>query len=143
MKIIKYFENIEGLNESWRATIIAPINRISFSPRSVPTLSQILKDILGSQTKKIKRNEKILIRDIAETISETINKESLLQNLTLERDFNIIIKNELIQISDFNIVNNINESNQIDSYLDEFKLKSNILIKNKITHLVFNYKIIK
>jgi len=142
MKIIKYFENIDGLNESWRATIITPINRISFSPRSIPVLSQILIDILGSQTKKIKRNEKILIRDLVETISETVNKESFLQNLNLERNFNIIIKNELIQISDFKIINNI-ESDQIETYLEDFKLKSNNLIKFKITHLVFNYKLNK
>jgi hypothetical protein len=74
-------------------------------------------------------------------MSETINKESFLQNLNLERNFNIIIKNELIKISDFNLINNINESNQIETYLEEFKLKSNNLIKFKITHLVFNYKI--
>ena|ERR1700734_1694545 len=119
-KIVKFYKKIDPVNETWIALIMIPIERIAPSSRSANMIQENLKNALSSPIIKLKKIEKKLL----EAMIPEINRGSEIQGLTVERNFNICVKNEIIQISGYSLASD-NETNVIDLYFKEYTEKIN------------------
>jgi hypothetical protein len=119
-KIVKFYKKIDPVNETWIALIMMPIERIAPSSRSANMIQEILKNALSSSNKKVKKIEKKLL----EAMIPEISRGAEIQGLVVERNFNICVKNEIIQISDYTLVSD-NETSVIDLYFKEYTEKIN------------------
>jgi hypothetical protein len=128
-RIIKFIKQINF--QEYNANIIIPLKPISFSTRSAKHLKEILHELLATQKKILKKKEK--------EIMEQIN--SNMKDVVLKRNFNIIINDELIEITSMHEVLD-NEEINMENYLKDLINRIKILkISTKITYLIFEYNV--
>lgn len=127
-RITNFIKNID-INE-YRGTIIIPIIPINFTQRSIKTLTVYLNELLLSSKSALKKREDKLIHQLT----------SISSDIEVKRNFNLIINNEIIQISDMHKITDQNK--HLDQYVNDFsdKIKS-FRISVKFTHLFFEYKL--
>lgn len=128
-RIIKFIKQINF--QEYNANIIIPLTPISFSTRSAKHLKEILHELLSTQKKILKKKEKEIIEQI----------NSNMKDIILKRNFNILINDELIEITLMHEVLD-NEEINIENYLKDLINQIKILkISTKLTYLIFEYNI--
>jgi predicted methyltransferase len=128
-RILKYIKQINP--QEYNATIIIPLTPITFSSRSIKQLKEILIELLATQKKILKKKEKEIMEQIISNMKE----------LVLKRNFNILINDELIEITPMHEVLD-NEQINIDNYYKDIVNRIKILkISTKLTYLIFEYNI--
>ena len=121
---------VNNSNEYY-ALIILPVKPNNFTLRSIKFLTEILYESFSTPKKILKKKEYEILDLITNNPSELI----------IKRNFNILMNDQLTNISEMEQISN-DEKINIDNYLKDFKYKIITLnFLGKYTDLIFEYNI--
>jgi len=121
---------VNNLNEYY-ALIILPVKPNNFTIRSIKFLKEILNESFATPKKILKKKEYEILDLITNNPCELI----------IKRNFNLLINDQFINISDMVHISN-DEKLNIENYLKDIKDKIKTLnLSGKYTDLIFEYNI--
>jgi hypothetical protein len=128
-RIIKIIQQTKS--NDFNGMIIIPITPLNFTNHSIRFVKEILNESFSTPKKIIKKKE----NEIIEQITTSINV------IEIYRNFNILISDQMINISETHLLSN-DEKLNIENYLKDFKDKiKSSNISSQFTHLIFEYNI--
>jgi hypothetical protein len=132
MKKTKILKIIKQINpQEYNGMIIIPLIPFTFTTRSTKLFKNVLHELLATQKKILKKKE----LEILEHYSLTM------KDIKIKRNFNILINDELVEITQMH-ENLDNEEVNIENYLKDLTNQiKNFKFSTKLTYLIFEYDI--
>jgi hypothetical protein len=126
VKIIKELNTYE-----YNVTIIIPLIPISISSFTVKELKKILNELLSKPKNILKKKESKIFDGITSSSKDV--------NVEIKRNFNILVNDYIIKISESHLVLD-DEKINIENYLKDYSLKyKNFKYAKNISSLFFEY----
>jgi hypothetical protein len=132
MKKTKKLKIIKQINpQEYNGMIIIPLIPFTLTTRSTKLFKNVLHELLATQKKILKKKE----LEILEHFSLTM------KDIKIKRNFNILINDELVEITQMH-ENLDNEEVNIENYLKDLTNQiKNFKFSTKLTYLIFEYDI--
>jgi hypothetical protein len=132
MKKTKILKIIKQINpQEYNGMIIIPLIPFTLTTRSTKLFKNVLHELLATQKKILKKKE----LEILEHFSLTM------KDIKIKRNFNILINDELVEITQMH-ENLDNEEVNIENYLKDLTNQiKNFKFSTKLTYLIFEYDI--